>query len=233
MSLLNRISRLVRANINHLLDQAEDPELMVKQLIRDMEESLVEVHREAVRAVARQKTLEKQITATEDSIRDLEEKARLVLSQNDEPLAKQILTKKLHILNTHESLQGELKNASHFAGQLRSTLTNLKNRLEEAKRKRDEVVSRHRAAEAQLKAQEISRRSAETLSTAAGSMADFQAASQSLESYKERIIMLESEAQAMQEILESDIKKELDLQKIAEEDAVDKELQRLKKDLQK
>ena len=66
MSVFGRISKLISANINSLLDQAEDPELMVKQLIRDMEESIIELRRETVRAVARQKQLEKQIQAAGD-----------------------------------------------------------------------------------------------------------------------------------------------------------------------
>ncbi|MCA9436937.1 MAG: PspA/IM30 family protein, partial [Candidatus Omnitrophica bacterium] len=61
MNLIERISRLISANINHLLDQAEDPELMVKQMIRDMEGSIVELRRETVRGVARVKQIEKQI----------------------------------------------------------------------------------------------------------------------------------------------------------------------------
>jgi phage shock protein A len=74
MNLLERISNLITANINYLLDKAEDPEVMVKQLIRDMEGSIIELRRETVRAVAREKQIQKQIKASVDLIEELEGK---------------------------------------------------------------------------------------------------------------------------------------------------------------
>lgn len=232
MNLVQRISRLITANINHLLDQAEDPEVMVKQLIRDMEEALTELHRDTVRAVARQRQLEKQIAAAEEQVKDLEAKARSALIGQSEPLSRQYLIKKLHIQQTCENLREEWERAKKFAAQLRSDLSRLKDRFEEANRKKEELIRRHRAAEAQLRAQEIAHRSHETLSSTFRSLSELEAAADSFEASEESIIGLESKAQVMQEILDPDIGKEIDLERMAEADAVEKEIQRLKGELQ-
>ena len=63
MKLLERASKLLKANINHMLDAAEDPEVMIKDLIREMDESVAELRRETVNAVARQKQLENKVQA--------------------------------------------------------------------------------------------------------------------------------------------------------------------------
>ncbi|NLT65468.1 MAG: hypothetical protein GXX84_02555, partial [Acidobacteria bacterium] len=122
MKILARMSRLISANINHLLDQAEDPEVMVKEIIRNMEESIIELRRETVKAVASQKQLQKQIQTARELIADLEEKARLVLKKNDEELARRVLAKKLHTEKTVGTLEVELKSATEIANQLKNDL---------------------------------------------------------------------------------------------------------------
>jgi phage shock protein A len=228
MPLLKRISQLVAANINHLLDQAEDPELMVKQLIRDMEESIVEVRRETVRAVARQKQLEKQIAAASELNGDLEEKAKLALAKGDEALARQVVAKKLQTARTRESLEKEQHDASELAVQLKSDLSRLEDQVQVARRKRDELIRRKRAAEAQQRTQEASRRSSEALRAASSSVSQLQASADAFDSYETEIQRMEAEAEAEKEVLNAQIEKELDLQKFEEESAIDQELARLK-----
>lgn len=228
MNLLKRISRLITANLNNLLDQAEDPEVMVKQLIREMEESIIELRREAVRAVARQKQLEKQLITAEDQTADLEKKATLALEENQEELARKIVAKKLFTQQTCEELQRELEDATKLAEQIKNDLLRLEDQVQAARRKKEELIRRKRAAEAQLRSQQAARKSSEALSAAAGSVAELEAAGKSIQDYEGQIKVLEAEAEASQEILEMEIKKELDLQKLAEEHSIEEELQRLK-----
>jgi phage shock protein A len=230
MKILERISKLVEANINHLLDQAEDPEVMVKQLIRDMEESIIEMRRETVRAVAREKQLQKQIQASIELARELEEKAKLALQKNDEALARQILARKLHTEKGRDTLEKELQSAAELANQLRADLPRLEDQVQLARRKKEELIRRKRAAEAQLRTQEAARRSAEALNAAVSSISDIATSGRSMQAYEDAIMQIESEAEATREVLNQDIQKELDLQKLAEENAVEEELARLKRE---
>jgi phage shock protein A len=228
MTVFKRISRLITANINHLLDQAEDPEVMVKELIRDMEESIVELRRETVRAVTRQRQLEKQIEAATELIEDLQGKAALALGEKREDLARRALTRKLQTERTRESLERELEGASRLAAQLKSDLVRLEDQAQAARRKKDELIRRKRAAESELRGAEATKRSSAALGAAAGSMARLGEAGKAFESYEEEIAHLEARAEAEREVLDSAIERELDLQKLAEESAVEEELERLK-----
>lgn len=228
MTVFKRISRLITANINHLLDQAEDPEVMVKELIRDMEESIVELRRETVRAVTRQKQLEKQIEAAAEMIEDLQSKAALALGEEREDLARRALARKLQTERTRESLERELEGASRLAGQLKSDLGRLEDQAQAARRKKDELIRRRRAAESELRGAEAAKRSNEALGAAAGSMARMAEAGKAFETYEDEISHLEARAEAEREVLDSAIERELDLQKLAEDSAVEEELERLK-----
>lgn len=228
MNVLKRISKLVTANINHMLDEAEDPEVMVKQLIRDMEESIIELRRETVRAVAREKQLAKQIQATNDATAELEKKASFALDKDNDELARQLLAKKLQSEKAVETLEIELGGAGELAVQLKADLSRLEDQVQLARRKKEELIRRKRAAEAQMKTQEATRKSIEALNTASGSIASIGAAAGGVDSYENAVSTMEAEAEAAREILDHSIKEELDLQKEMEEKSVDDELERLK-----
>jgi phage shock protein A len=228
MSVFGRISKLISANINNMLDQAEDPELMVKELIREMEESIIELRRETVRAVARQKQLEKQIQAAGDLTHELEEKAALALRKGDEGLARQAVGRKLLTERTREALARELEGASSVAGRLKEDLARLEDQAQSARRKRDELIRRKRAAESQLRSQEAARRSAATLNAATESIGRVAQTGQAFESYAEQISQMEAEAEAAHEVLDSAIERELDLQKLTDDNAIEEELERLR-----
>lgn len=228
MNLLDRISRLVTANINHLLDKAEDPEVMIKQLIRDMEQNIIEMRRETVRAVARQKQLEKQIEAAREHLAELESNAALALSKGDEILARKAVGKKLNTAKAKDLMEKELIAATRTAEELKAELSRLEDRVQEARRKKEELIARNRAANAQLRTQEALQRSADTIESMATSFTEMPPYDP-MALMQESVLRAEAEAEAMREMLHQDIQKELDLQQLAEEHAIDEEIERLKK----
>jgi phage shock protein A len=228
MSILKRISKLVTANINHMLDEAEEPEVMVKQLIRDMEESIIELRRETVRAVAREKQLTKQIHVTNDTVDNLEKKASFALDKGDDDLARQLLAKKLQSEKARETLEQELTGAKELAEQLKTDLTRLEDQVQVARRKKEELIRRQRAAEAQKRTQNAARKSMEAVGAATDSIAQFSESAGGIDSYETAISQLEAEAEAERELLDDSIKKELDLQQAMEDKSVEEELKRLK-----
>lgn len=233
MKLLARISKLITANINSLLDEAEDPEVMVKQLIRDIEESIVELRRETVKAVANEKQLEKQLSSTVDLIIDLESKARLALEKDEEALAREVLKKKLRTEKTRDNLTKEHKSSVNLSAQLKSDLVRLEDRAQEVRRKKEELIRRKLSAEAALRTQKAAKKSSEIVSDVKSFIDDIERSITDVDSIENEIIKIESQAEAEKEVLELEIKKELDLQSLAEENSVNEELDRLKKDLNK
>lgn len=225
MNVIKRIQRLIAANVNALLDQAEDPEVMVRQIIREMEESIIELRRETVRAVARHKQLQRQVSATRELVADLEGKARLALARNDEALAREAVARKLHTARAVEVLEQEQAAADQAAAQLKTDLARLEDQVQVARRRRDDLVRRQRAAEAQQRTQAAARRTADALAAASGSLS---ASSGSLDAYAAEIARDEAEVEAEREMLTEALEKELALQRLAEEDAIDNELRRLR-----
>jgi phage shock protein A len=149
MRLLQRISGLMTADIDHLLEQVEDPELAITQLISDMEESIVDLRRETVSAVARQSRLRKQLFAAEEAARGVELQATLALQRGDELGARQILGRKIGVLKSRDALGEEMVEARDESGRLVAGLLRMEDRAQLARRKRDALVRRRRNAEAE------------------------------------------------------------------------------------
>lgn len=228
MKIFKRVTELVKANINHLLDQAEDPEVMVKQIIRDMEESIIEMRRETVRAVSRQKQIEKKLLATENLSADYASKAGLAIDQNDEALARKILEKKVQADHQIELLSKELIDAKATSEQLKNDLVELEDKVQVARRKKEELIRRKRSAEAKLRIQESANKARQGVKSAAGKISGFADSEASIENYEDAIINLEADAEAAREILEIEKEGDVDLDKKEKEKAIEAELAKLK-----
>ncbi len=233
MKLFKRASELLKANINHLLDQAEDPEVMIKQVIRDMEAGIIDMRRETVKSVARAKQLEKQIIASEDLAKDFANKARLALEKDDEAIAKRILAKKLQTEERKSSLEDELKNVHAASEQLKEDLVKLEDQVQAARRKKEELIRRKRVAESKMRTQETKRKTIDALTTATNSILGMEAQAKDLETYEESIQKLEAEAEAAEEIMATEKNDVAELEKLEKDQKVEDELAQLKKQLSK
>jgi phage shock protein A len=149
MRLLKRLSELMTADLDLLLEQVEDPELTITQLICDMEESIIDLRRETVTAVARQGRLRKQLFAAEEASRGVELQATLALQSGEELRARQILGRKIGALKARDALETELAEASGQSARLVAGLIRMEDQTQLARRKRDGIVRRRRAAEAE------------------------------------------------------------------------------------
>jgi phage shock protein A len=228
MKLLERASRLLKANINHMLDAAEDPEVMIKDLIREMDESVAELRRETVNAVARQKQLEKKVEVAGKRAEELESQAVLAVENNDEKLARQILGRRVDTLKSRESLTDELRGATELARQLKSDLVRMQGQAGVARRKKDELIRRKHAAEARLRTQEAARRSADAMSAATGRVGEIAAAGSSFDGYADSIGQMEARAEAAHEMADETDDGEQQLRELVEASDVDRELERVK-----
>jgi len=149
VGIFGRIASIFKANINHALSQAEDPDKMLNQIVMEMNEQLVETKRQVSVAIADEKRLEKQYKAEESSAADWEQKATLAVKKGNDELAKQALAQR----NEHASLAAEYKTQwekqKQAVNTLKESLRALERKIEEAGRKKNLLIARQKRSQAQ------------------------------------------------------------------------------------
>jgi phage shock protein A len=154
MGLMERVSALVRANLNDLVDKAEEPEKMLKQVILDMENQLIQVKTQVAVAIADEHLLAKKQKENETRHGDWMRKAELALDKRDEPLARAALERAETCRVMGEALDEQMKDQKAQTETLRGALRKLDAKLAEARAKADLLVAQHRRARTMRKATE-------------------------------------------------------------------------------
>jgi len=154
MGMFSRFTDIINANINSMLDKAENPEKMIRLIIQEMEETLVEVRTTAAKNIAEKKSLMRQLRSLESSVEHWQQKAELALSKGREDLAKSALTEKHKNNQKVTELQEQLEQLDEFLGQVQDDGQSLQDKLAEAKRRQEAYVLRQQSAEVRLKVRE-------------------------------------------------------------------------------
>jgi phage shock protein A len=147
-SIFKRINDVITANINDLIDRVEDPERMVKQIIREMEENIRQAKEGVIDAVASEKKLEKEVTEHRKGSDEWRTKAETALQNGNEELARAALVRKNEHNMTLKSLEPAWAAAVSTSTSLKAQLRALEAKCDEAKRKKSALIVRQRAAEA-------------------------------------------------------------------------------------
>lgn len=150
MSILIRIRRILSANINELIDKAENPEKMINQMIRDMEENVREVRQEVAAARASLKGLENKWKKHEDEAQQWEKRAEMALKKSNETLAKEALKKKKEHFQTAREFQNQAESQKENVEVLTSSLKQLEDKMDEAKEKKTILFAKKRIADASI-----------------------------------------------------------------------------------
>lgn len=156
MALLERVSTLLRANLNDLIDRAEDPEKMLKQLVLDMENQLLQVKTQVAIAIADQHLLEKKKTEHEDAVQSWRAKAQLAVAKGQDDLARAALDRSLSHVQLVEGFGQQLDDQRVEADLLRSTFAKLQAKLAETRSRCELLLAQHRRARAVAKVNGIS-----------------------------------------------------------------------------
>ena len=144
MALLDRVSTLIRANLNDLMDKAEDPEKMIKQVILDMENQLIQVKTQVAVALADQHMLEKKRKEIEGKAAQWMQKAELAISKEKDDLARAALERSVSQQKMAENFKKQEADQKAQAEILKSSLKELGEKLAEAQTKRDLLIAQHR-----------------------------------------------------------------------------------------
>ncbi len=147
--LFTRLNDIFNANLNDLIDKMEDPERMIKQVIREMEENLAQAKEGVIDAIAAEKQLAKELKQQQDLSKTWMKKAETALKSEREDLARSALQRKKEIDSIIDNLEPAWQRAKDTSTRLRQQLQTLETRLEEARHKRTALLARQQAIEAQ------------------------------------------------------------------------------------
>lgn len=150
MSIFNRLSDIINSNISSLLDKAENPEKMIRMVIQEMEETLVEVRSGTAKVIAEKKTLSRRAEQLKKQAQDWESKAELALSKGREDLAKAALMEKSNINSSVEITEKDLLKLDETLDKLSVEIEALQAKLNDARARQKTIVMRTTATESRL-----------------------------------------------------------------------------------
>jgi len=154
MGLFTRFTDIINANLNSMLDKAEHPEKMIRLIIQEMEETLVEVRATAAKNIAEQKSHTRRVKSAKESMEHWHSRAELALTKNREDLAKSALTQKHKYQDEWELLKQEGGQLSEFLAQVQDDASRIQDKLSEAKRRQAALILRQESAQVRLKVRE-------------------------------------------------------------------------------
>jgi len=158
MGIFTRFRDIVSANINAMLDRAEDPEKLIKLMIREMEDTLVELKSACAGTIASRKKVSRQLEDIQDREAFWDQKAALAVSKGRDNLARQALLEKRRFAQRAEAVEQELDELQSIVGQYQDDIQELENKLKSAREKQRMLVQRHIRAQRKKKAHEEIRR---------------------------------------------------------------------------
>lgn len=193
MGLFDRIKRVVSANLNDLVNKAEDPEKMLEQAILEMQEDLVQLRQGVAQTIAAQKRTEKQYNDAQNEINKWQRNAQLALQKGDENLARQALERKKTYTETSTALKTSLDQQNVQVETLKRNLIQLESKISEAKTKKEMLKARITTAKAQEQLQGMVR----GMNTSSAMSA--------FERMEEKVLMQEARAQSAGELAGADL----------------------------
>ena len=185
MGIFSRMTDIINSNINSLLDQAEDPEKMIRLIIQEMEDTLVEVRSSSARVLADRKTAARRLEQVQEEADSWEEKAKLAISKGREDLARAALQEKHAIEDELATVAAELKATDDHIAQLNEEVSQLQQKLTDAKAKQKALMMRSKTVESRIKVKRQMHREA------------LDGAFQRFEHFERRMDTLESQLESM------------------------------------
>ena len=219
MGIFSRMSDIVNPNINALLDSAEDPEKMIRLIIQEMEDTLVEVRSSSARVLADRKTAERKRLRIAQEVNDWEEKAKLAITKGREDLARAALQEKRAIEEELETISAELNSTDEHIEQLNDEVTQLQQKLSDAKAKQKALLMRSQTVHSRMAVKRQIHRS------------ELDEAFSKFDKFERRMDNLEGELDAMDLGREGGLAAEIDA--LQDDDALNEELEALKQSMQR
>lgn len=186
MGLFDRALRTLRANLNGLVQQAEDPEKILEQTLGEMEDNLLQLRQALAQAIATQKRTERQSAQAKATAQEWYNRAELALQKGEELSARQALTRRQTSLEAAQAMDNQLNQQRQVVATMKENMHRLEAKIAEAKTKKDLYIARARSAEASQRLQEM-----------VGGLGGSTAA---LEQMEQRVLDLEAQSEALADL---------------------------------
>jgi phage shock protein A len=151
MGIFSRLADIVNSNINAILDRAEDPEKIIRLIIQEMEDTLVEVRSSAVRTIAEKKEIERRIGALEREQEEWQRRAELAVTKGREDLAKGALLAKARVVEGLSTLQHQRQQIEDALAKQNEDISKLQAKLADAKMREKTIAARQKTAVNRIK----------------------------------------------------------------------------------
>jgi phage shock protein A len=214
MGWLQRLWRVVRANINSLIGRAEDPEKILEQAVADMQQDLVRLRQAVAQAIASQKRTERQASQARSQAQEWHRRAQLALEKGDENLAREALQRRKTHQDNAQALEQQLQQQNQVVDRLKRNMRQLEGKISQARTQKDLYIARARSAQASQKIAELT----DDLSTGS--------ALNAFERMEDKVNELEASAQAAQELSGDELDKRFS--RLEQGEAVESELSQLR-----
>jgi phage shock protein A len=155
MGLLGRVWRVIRANVNSLVNEAEDPEKMLEQTLAEMQGNLIQIRQAVAQAIATQKRTERQSSQAQSMAQEWYNRAEMALQKGDDEIARQALTRRQSYLQSAQAMEAQIGQQRDVVAKLKDNMRRLEAKIAEAKTKKDMYIARARSAEASQRIQEM------------------------------------------------------------------------------
>ncbi|WP_166837919.1 phage shock protein PspA [Rheinheimera pleomorphica] len=150
MGIFSRFSDIVNSNINALLDKAEDPEKMVRLIIQEMEDTLVEVRSSSAKTIAEKKDLQRVVNRLQEEVADWQAKAELALSKERDDLARAALIERQKAADQADAVAADIANLDEHIGKLQDEVAQLQEKLADAKARQKSMLMRQQTVASRL-----------------------------------------------------------------------------------
>jgi phage shock protein A len=214
MGIFTRVRDIISANINSMLDKAEDPEKLVKLMIREMEDTLVEIKASCAGAMAAKKKIQRELEQATDNANAWEQKAELAIEKGREDLAREALVEKKRHAERADTLDGELKQCSGIVAQYQGDIAQLEEKVGAAREKQRMLLQRHTRAQTKTRAQSDIRKM------------DTANAMKRFDGFEEKIERMETDADLVNYGRKPDLEEQF--RRLQGDEDIDKELEALK-----
>ncbi|MCJ8312846.1 MAG: phage shock protein PspA [Saccharospirillaceae bacterium] len=217
MGIFSRLTDIVNSNLTALLDKAEDPKKMIRLIIQEMEETLIEVRSSSAKVIADKKTLARHLSRLKDEAVSWGEKAKLAISKNREDLARGALGEKQALLSEVEINEDELVELENHLDHLTDEVEQLQLKINDAKAKQKTLQMRHETVSNRVKVKRQSHKKA------------VNNAFDKLDRFERRIDQLEGELESYDIAADQDLVSQFE--DLAKDDKINDELEALKQQL--
>jgi len=217
MGIFSRLRDIISSNINAMLEKAEDPEKMLRLMIQEMEDTLIEIKAQCASAMAQGKTFERQAEEARRRVEEWDGKARLAVEKGRDDLAREALLEKRRHQERADLLQGQKTECEGLINQYQSDIIQLEEKIASAREKQKILVQRHAHATYKKRAQENIRK-AETTEAFAR-----------FDGFERRVDRMEAEADLVNFGRKASLDEEFE--KLAGDEELEKELEALRREV--